>query len=87
MAFVAAVTYLLQLRALKRPGRWFWARQLPSLETLETLQRRTAVVGLVLMTGALADIAEQLLAAAVITSYSIHYTKLYECSASGQESG
>jgi ABC-type transport system involved in cytochrome c biogenesis permease subunit len=50
---LAAVTYLLQLRALKRPGRWFWARQLPSSETLETLQRRTAVVGLVLMTGAL----------------------------------
>jgi cytochrome c-type biogenesis protein CcsB len=53
LAFVAAVTYLLQLRALRRPGRWFWARQLPSLETLEALQRRTAVVGLVLMTGAL----------------------------------
>ncbi len=53
LAFVGAVTYLLHLRALKRPGRWFWARQLPSLETLETLQRRTAVVGLVLMTGAL----------------------------------
>jgi cytochrome c-type biogenesis protein CcsB len=53
LAFVAAVTYLLQLRALERPGHWHWARQLPSLETLETLQRRTAVVGLVLMTGAL----------------------------------
>jgi len=53
LAFVAAVGYLLQLRALKTPGRWVWARQLPSLETLESLQRRTAVVGLVLMTGAL----------------------------------
>jgi cytochrome c-type biogenesis protein CcsB len=53
LAFVAAVTYLLQLRSLRQPGRWPWARRLPSLETLETLQRRTAVVGLVLMTGAL----------------------------------
>ncbi|MFC2029171.1 c-type cytochrome biogenesis protein CcsB [Chloroflexota bacterium] len=53
LAFVAAVAYLLKLRSLKQPGRWLWARQLPSLETLETLQRRTAVVGLVLMTGAL----------------------------------
>lgn len=53
LAFVAALTYLLQLRALRSPGRWLWARQLPSLETLETVQRRTAVVGLVLMTGAL----------------------------------
>ena len=53
LAFVAAVTYLLQLGALNQHGRWPWARRLPSLETLETLQRRTAVVGLVLMTGAL----------------------------------
>jgi len=53
LAFVAALTYLLQWRSLRQPGRWLWARQLPSLETLETLQRRTAVVGLVLMTGAL----------------------------------
>jgi cytochrome c-type biogenesis protein CcsB len=53
LAFVAAVTYLLQLHALERPGQWSWARRLPSLETLETVQRRTAVVGLVLMTGAL----------------------------------
>jgi cytochrome c-type biogenesis protein CcsB len=53
LAFVGAVTYLLQLRALRHPGRWLWARQLPSLETLETLQRRMAVIGLVLMTGAL----------------------------------
>lgn len=53
LAFIAAITYLLQLRSLKQPGRWLWARQLPSLETLEKLQRRTAVVGLVLMTGAL----------------------------------
>jgi cytochrome c-type biogenesis protein CcsB len=53
LAFAAAVAYLLKLRALKQPGRWLWARQLPSLETSESLQRRTAVVGLVLMTGAL----------------------------------
>lgn len=53
LAFAAAVAYLLKRRALKQPGRWLWARQLPSLETSEALQRRTAVVGLVLMTGAL----------------------------------
>lgn len=53
LAFVGAITYLFQLRSLKHPGRWLWARQLPSLETLETLQRRAAVIGLVLMTGAL----------------------------------
>ncbi len=53
VAFVGAVAYLLKRRALQRPGRWLWARQLPSLETLEALQRQTAVVGLVLMTGAL----------------------------------
>jgi cytochrome c-type biogenesis protein CcsB len=53
LAFVGAVTYLLQLRALRQPGRWLWTRQLPSLETLEHLQRRLAIVGLVLMTGAL----------------------------------
>ena len=53
LAFVAAVTYLLQLRSLRRPGRRPWARQLPSLETLEGMQRRTAIVGLLLMTGAL----------------------------------
>jgi cytochrome c-type biogenesis protein CcsB len=53
LAFIGAVTYLLQLSALRQPGRWLWARQLPSLETLENVQRRTAVVGLILMTGAL----------------------------------
>jgi cytochrome c-type biogenesis protein CcsB len=53
LAFVAAATYLLQWRSLKQPGRGQWARQLPSLEALENLQRRTAVVGLVLMTGSL----------------------------------
>jgi cytochrome c-type biogenesis protein CcsB len=53
LAFVAAIGYLLQQRSLRQPGRWLWVRQLPSLETLETLQRRTAVIGLVLMTGAL----------------------------------
>ena len=53
LAFVSAVTYLLKLHALKKPGRWLWTQQLPSLETSQTLQRRMAVVGLVLMTGAL----------------------------------
>jgi cytochrome c-type biogenesis protein CcsB len=53
LAFIAAVVYLLQLRSLKHPGRWRWASRLPSLEMLEMLQRRTAVVGLVLMTGAI----------------------------------
>jgi cytochrome c-type biogenesis protein CcsB len=53
LAFVAAVAYLLKLRSLREPGRWPWTRRLPSLETLEQLQRRMAVVGLVLMTGAL----------------------------------
>jgi len=53
LSFVAALTYLLQLHALKQPGRWLWVRKLPSLETSEILQRRTAVAGLVLMTGAL----------------------------------
>jgi cytochrome c-type biogenesis protein CcsB len=53
LAFVAAVAYLLQLQSLRHPGRWRWASRLPSLETLESLQRRTAVVGLVLMTGAI----------------------------------
>jgi ABC-type transport system involved in cytochrome c biogenesis permease subunit len=53
LAFVAAVTYLLQLRSLKQPSRRLWARKLPALETLENLQRRTAVAGLVLMSGSL----------------------------------
>ena len=53
LAFVAAVAYLLQERSLRQPDRRGWARQLPSLETLENLQRRTAVVGLALMTGSL----------------------------------
>jgi cytochrome c-type biogenesis protein CcsB len=53
LAFVAALAYLLRLHSLKKPGGWPWARQLPSLEALETMQRRAAVVGLVLMTGTL----------------------------------
>jgi len=53
LSFVAAVTYLLQLRVLKRPERRRWAHRLPSLEALEAAQRRTAVIGLVFMTGAL----------------------------------
>ena len=53
LAFIAAVAYLLQLRSLRHPGRWRWASRLPSLEALEMLQRRTAVVGLLFMTGAI----------------------------------
>jgi cytochrome c-type biogenesis protein CcsB len=53
LAFVAAIAYLLQDGALKQPARKQWARQLPSLEALETLERRLAIVGLWLMTGAL----------------------------------
>ena len=54
LAFVAAVAYLLQDRALRQPGRRMWARQqLPSLETLDSLARRLATAGLVLMTGSL----------------------------------
>lgn len=53
LAFVAALGYLLQARALRRPATRLWARQLPSLETLENLERRMAVVGLWLMTGSL----------------------------------
>jgi ABC-type transport system involved in cytochrome c biogenesis permease subunit len=53
LAFVAALTYLFKFHALRHPGRWLWARKLPSLETSENLQRQTAIAGLVLMTGAL----------------------------------
>jgi cytochrome c-type biogenesis protein CcsB len=53
LAFVAALAYLLQWRSLKYPGHRTRAHALPSLETLEKLQRRTAVAGLVLMTGSL----------------------------------
>ncbi len=53
LAFVAAVAYLIQVRALAQPARRRWARQLPPLETLEQLQRRLAIVGLWLMTGSL----------------------------------
>lgn len=53
LAFVAAVAYLLQERRLKRPGHRRWPLQLPSLETLDNQARRLALVGLVLMTGAL----------------------------------
>jgi len=53
LAFVAAVAYLLQERRLKEPRRRGWVRQLPSLETLDNLARRLALVGLVLMTGSL----------------------------------
>jgi ABC-type transport system involved in cytochrome c biogenesis permease subunit len=53
LAFVAAVAYLMQERALAQPARRRWARQLPPLETLEHLQRRLAIVGLWLMTGSL----------------------------------
>jgi cytochrome c-type biogenesis protein CcsB len=53
LAFVAAATYLYLWRSLKHPGRHLLAQQMPSLETLEKLQRRMAVLGLVLMTGSL----------------------------------
>jgi cytochrome c-type biogenesis protein CcsB len=53
LAFIAAIVYLLQWRSLKHPGHRARAHQLPSLEALEKLQRRTAVAGLVFMTGAL----------------------------------
>jgi cytochrome c-type biogenesis protein CcsB len=53
LAFVAAATYLYLWRSLKHPGRRPLSRPMPSLETLEKLQRRTAVLGLVFMTGSL----------------------------------
>jgi cytochrome c-type biogenesis protein CcsB len=53
LAFISALTYLLQWHSLKHPGHRRWVYQLPSLETLERLQRRMAVTGLVLMTGSL----------------------------------
>lgn len=53
LAFVAAVAYLHQERALRQPARRSWARQLPSLEALDGLQRRMAVLALVFMTGAI----------------------------------
>jgi cytochrome c-type biogenesis protein CcsB len=53
LAFVAAVAYLLQERALKQPAQRTWAHQLPSLETLDNLARRLALVGLAFMTGSL----------------------------------
>jgi cytochrome c-type biogenesis protein CcsB len=53
LAFVVAVAYLLQERALRRPGSGGWGRQLPSLERLDRSARRLALAGLVLMTGSL----------------------------------
>ena len=53
LAFVTAVAYLIQDRALKQPARRRWARQLPPLETLENSQRWLAIGGLWLMTGSL----------------------------------
>jgi len=53
LAFVVATAYLIQHSSLRRPAKRRWARQLPSLETLETQQRRLAVIGLWLMTGSL----------------------------------
>ena len=50
LAFVAAVAYLLQERALKRPAQQMWARRLPSLEVLDNLARRLALIGLAFMT-------------------------------------
>ncbi len=53
LAFVAAVAYLLQERALRQPARRMWARQLPSLEVLDNSARRLALVGQAFMTGSL----------------------------------
>ena len=53
LAFIAAVAYLLQERALRQPSRRMWARQLPPLEALDHLARRLASVGLAFMTGSL----------------------------------
>lgn len=53
LAFVAAVAYLLQESALRRPASQSWTRQLPSLEALDDLARRLAVIGLAFMTGSL----------------------------------
>jgi cytochrome c-type biogenesis protein CcsB len=53
LAFITAVAYLLQERALRQPARRVWARQLPSLEALDNSARRLALVGLAFMTGAL----------------------------------
>ena len=53
LAFVAAVAYLLQERTLRQPARRTWAHQLPSLEALDNLARRLALVGLAFMTGSL----------------------------------
>lgn len=53
LAFVVAIAYLLQERALRQPTRRIWARQLPSLEALDNLARRLALAGLGFMTGSL----------------------------------
>jgi cytochrome c-type biogenesis protein CcsB len=53
LAFVAAVAFLLQERALRQPTRRSWARTLPSLEALDNLARRLALVGLAFMSGSL----------------------------------
>jgi cytochrome c-type biogenesis protein CcsB len=53
LAFVAAVAYLLQERALRQPAKRTRARQLPSLEAMDNLARRLGLVGLAFMTGSL----------------------------------
>ena len=53
LAFVAALTYLLQERVLrhKAGSRWIW--RLPALEAMDRLSHRLATLGLLLMTGSL----------------------------------
>jgi cytochrome c-type biogenesis protein CcsB len=53
LAFVAALAYLFQERALRQPSHRQWARSLPSLEALDNLARRLALVGLFFMSGSL----------------------------------
>jgi cytochrome c-type biogenesis protein CcsB len=53
LAFVAAIAYLFQERALRQPARRTWARMLPSLEALDNLARRLALIGLAFMSGSL----------------------------------
>jgi len=53
LAFVAAIAYLFQERALRQPARRTWARTLPSLEALDNLARRLALIGLAFMSGSL----------------------------------
>ena len=53
LAFVAAVAFLRQDRALKRRRSVGWGKELPSLVTLEALGCRCALAGFCLLTGSL----------------------------------